>query len=74
MKKHKLSIIIFIITIAIILYFIISNNTKTNNAMSTIGNSATDYIKGIDNAKSHLNEFTYNSKTNKVEYSPQKTN
>lgn len=43
--------------VGIIASAIANAEKETKKAFSNMGNSATDYIKGIDNAKSHLDDF-----------------
>lgn len=43
--------------VGIIVSAIANAEKETKEAFSNMGNSATDYIKGIDNAKSHLDDF-----------------
>ena len=43
--------------VGIIASAIANAEKETKKAFSNMGNSATDYIKGIDNAKSYLNDF-----------------
>ena len=43
--------------VGIIVTAIANAEKETKEAFSNMGNSATDYIKGIDNAKSHLDDF-----------------
>lgn len=67
----------WIITLAIclILYIIISNyieNRELKDSMSNIGEGASEFIEGINNAESHLDEFSYNYETGEVEYRPKK--
>lgn len=45
-------------------------NKKIEETFSHMGNGASDYIKGIDNSQSHLNEFSYNNITGTVDYNP----
>ena len=45
-------------------------NKKLEEAFSHIGNSASNFITDIDNAPSHLNEFSYNNITGTVDYNP----
>lgn len=65
-----------IIAIAIISYIIVSNyieNKELETSLKNIGEGATEYIKGIYDADSHLDEFTYNYATGEVEYKPEIT-
>lgn len=62
-------IIIILISICLGINSYIENK-KLEETFSNIGNSASDYIKGIDNAQSHLNEFSYNYNTGTVDYNP----
>lgn len=64
-----ISIICIMVCIAILYYV---GDIKTEDSMSNIGKGATDFIEGIDNAKSHLNEFSYNYEKSEVEYKPLK--
>ncbi len=60
-------------TICILLCIIIISYLKdkeTEKTQSKIGEGASDYISGIDNAQSHIDEFSYNYQTGKVEYKP----
>ncbi len=64
---------IIVISIGMIICISISNyleNQKNKKAVANIGNSASEFIEGIDNANSFLNEFTYNYETGEVEYHP----
>lgn len=47
-------------------------NKETEKVQSKIGEGASDYISGIDNAQSHIDEFSYNYETGEVEYKPSK--
>ena len=67
-KKYLFIIAIIIIFIAIAI-FVNSNNT-TQDKFSSMGSRASDYINEIDNAQSHLNEFTYDSSSGLVNYTP----
>ncbi len=67
-KKYLFIIAIIIIFIAIAI-FVNSNNT-TQDKFSSMGSGASDYINEIDNAQSHLNEFTYDSSSKSVNYTP----
>ena len=64
---------LLIIIILIFICFGINSyieNKKLEETFSHIGNGASDYIKGIYNAQSHLNEFSYNYNTGTVDYNP----
>jgi len=66
---------VIVIIIVVILFILISNyieNQRMKKTFANIGNSATDFISGIDNANSHLNEFSYNYDSGEVEYRPSK--
>lgn len=70
-KKWWFWIIIFftvLIIIFIIFKIIEENKIKTNMVSMVEGMS--DYYKGINNSKSHIDEFNYNNTTGKVEYRP----
>lgn len=65
-----------IIGIIIISYIIVSNyikNKELETSFKSIGEGATEYITGIYDADSHLDEFDYNYATGKVEYKPKIT-
>lgn len=73
-KKWWFWLIFAIILITIILVVgKVREERELDKTMQTIGNSASDYMKGIDNAKSHLDEFSYNNATGKVDYKPKIT-
>lgn len=59
--------LIYIITVSCL------KNKETEKVQSKIGEGASDYISGIDNAQSHIDEFSYNYETGKVEYKPSNT-
>lgn len=63
-------LIILLIYILLSILFAMINNKKNQKSLETIGKSSTDFITGIDNTKSHLNEFNYNYTTGKVDYKP----
>ena len=66
---------IITLEICLILYIIISNyieNRELKDSMSNIGEGASEFIEGINNAESHLDEFSYNYETGEVEYRPKK--
>lgn len=66
---------IITLVIFLILYIIISNyieNKELKDAMSNIGEGASDFIEGINNAESQLDKFSYNYETGEVEYKPKK--
>lgn len=67
-KKACLGIATFA-TICIIVVILIVNN-KENDTVTSIGDGASGFIEGINNAQSHLNEFSYNYETGEVEYKP----
>ena len=70
-KKWTLGIsliIIFILIIILITFYI--EDKKVKDSVNNIGNSALNFLNGIDKAQSHLNEFSYNNKTGEVEYKP----
>lgn len=72
--EKKIKIIIFlviclIIILAIVIPGIIEEN-KTKESFKNMGNGAKDYYEGINNAHSHIDEFTYNRNTGVVEYHP----
>lgn len=56
-----------IICISISIYL---ESQKNKKVVANIGNGASEFIEGIDNANSFLNEFTYNYETGEVEYQP----
>ncbi len=56
-----------IITILIIQYI---NQKQVEDSFKNIGSGALDYLTGINNAQSYLNDFTYNYETGEVEYKP----
>lgn len=65
-----------IIGIAIISFIIIIEyikNKETETSLKNIGEGATNFIEGIYDADSHLDEFTYNYTTGEVEYKPEIT-
>lgn len=47
-------------------------NKKSESVQSKIGGEASDYISGINNAQSHIDEFSYNYGTGEVEYKASK--
>ncbi len=69
-KKHIYILIIAIILSFIIITILVNSNKKLQDNLSSIGSSASDYINEIDNAQSHLNEFTYDSSSGIVNYTP----
>lgn len=66
---------LIVISIIIISIMIIKwlENKKIETSFENIGEGATDFIEGINDADSHLDEFTYNYETGEVEYKPQIT-
>lgn len=64
--------LIIILTILIISVIVIKKiqEKQMENSFENIGKSTVDFLKGIDNAKSHIDEFFYNSQTGNVEYKP----
>lgn len=72
-KKWWFWTIVLIICIAT--YMLISSyieNKKLNEAASNIGKGASDFLEGIENGESHIDEFSYNYQTGEVEYKPLK--
>lgn len=76
-KDTRDSIIFVIVGIVLILAIVIpiaiknkKENDKLKESFSTIGNSATEYVKEKEKTKSHLNEFSYNYATGEVDYNP----
>lgn len=65
--------LIFVICIVISINYIMEQKELKQTAKN-IGRGASDYINGIENANSHLNEFSYNYETGKVEYKPSEIN
>lgn len=63
-------VIICILCYVFSLYYL--ENKKIKESVSNMGNSASEFTKGIDNAQSHLDEFSYNYGTGEVEYKPSK--
>lgn len=64
---------VILIIICILIFIAISfyiKNRQTEEKLKRIGEEATDFISSIDNAQSHLNEFSYNYQTGEVEYEP----
>lgn len=64
---------VILITICILCYVFISHyleNKEINESVSNIGKGASDFMEGVNNAQSHLNEFSYNYNTGEVEYKP----
>lgn len=61
--------IIAIAIVAIIITYLIRQNQITDT-IKNIGESSTEFYNGTQNAKSYLNDFTYNYETGKVEYRP----
>lgn len=62
---------IIVLIICSITYIAISSfveGKKVKESISNIGNSASNFIDGVDNAQTHIDEFSYNNKTGKVEY------
>lgn len=46
------------------------NKKKIEDNLANIGKEMTDFYSGIENANTHINEFTYNYETGQVEYKP----
>lgn len=68
-KKIYIGIIgICVFVIIITIWDAWSSKLEIKETYSNIGNSATNFIKEINTAESHLNEFTYNYTTNTVDY------
>lgn len=63
-------IIIIIILLIIIISYIKKQKEIEKSIINTL--SASDFIAGIENAKSHIDEFSYNNTTGKTEYIPKK--
>lgn len=62
-----------IIVICILSYILISKhieNKKLEQTFENMGKGANDFITGIDNSQSHIDEFSYNYETGEVEYKP----
>lgn len=62
---------IIVLIICSITYIVISSfveGKKVKESISNIGNSASNFIDRVDNAQTHIDEFSYNNKTGKVEY------
>lgn len=66
-------VIALVVIIVLIIFFKYRENKKIEEKIENIGKGASDYLEGIENANSHLNEFTYNYATGEVEYKPQIT-
>ncbi len=72
-KKWWFWLIIGIVIVTTILVVVkLIEEKEIKEKFSNMGKSATDFTTGIDNAKSHLDEFRYNYETGKVEYTPSK--
>lgn len=71
-KKWWFWTIIVILIITIVIAKEYKEQKDLEEAMKRIGESASDFYEGIGNAKSHINEFTYNYETGQVEYKPEK--
>ena len=65
-------IIVIVIAIIIALVSKFIEEKEIEEKFSKMGKSTTDFTKGIDDAKSHLDEFKYNYETGQVEYTPSK--
>lgn len=67
----------WLIIIGIIIIFIVIikwlENKELETSLKNVGEGATDFIEGIYDSDSHLNEFTYNYETGEVEFKPQIT-
>lgn len=77
MSKDTKKIIIFIvigiiIVLAIIIPIVIEykENKDLERKLSNIGNGVREYVEEKENAKSHIDEFSYNYETGKAEYHP----
>jgi len=64
-------VIIFVIFIIFIINLAIEQN-KLKDTAESIGEGASNFISGIENSQSHINEFSYNYETGEVEYKPSK--
>ena len=69
-KKHIYILIFAVIFLFVVILIFVNSNNKTQENLSSIGSAASDYINGVDNAQSHLNEFTYDSTLGTVIYTP----
>lgn len=69
-KKHIYILIFAVIFLFIVIAIFVNSNNKTQNNLSSMGSAASDYTNGIDNAQSHLSEFTYDSTSGTVNYTP----
>ena len=75
-KKNIIIICLIIVIIGLVVYLVVNKiyrENETTKAMKNIGETAKDYVEGIKNAESHLNEFPYNNETGQVEYHPKIT-
>ncbi len=66
---------VIVACVVILLYILVSNyteNKKVEDTFKNIGKSASNFVAGSENTKSHINEFSYNYSTGKVEYKPEK--
>ena len=75
LKKWWFWVVLVIVIICIVfsIKYIIEQKELKQTA-ENIGRGASNYINGIENANSHLNEFSYNYETGKVEYKPSEIN
>lgn len=71
-KRWFLGIVIIVCVLLCIIIVFYLKNKETEKVQSKTGEGASDYISGIDNTKSHIDEFSYNYKTGEVEYKPSK--
>lgn len=62
-------LIVAVLTISIIVNLI--NKRKIKESAENIGEGATDFIEGVENADSHSDEFEYNHTTDEVDYKPE---
>lgn len=60
---------LLVLGIALIINSYIENK-KIEDKFKNIGNGVSSFYNGINNAKSHLSEFSYNSLTGEVDYNP----
>ena len=62
-----------VLIIFIVIYILISSfikNKRQNETINNIGKGASDFLEGINNSESHIDDFFYNYETGKVEYKP----
>ena len=66
-------IIIGVVIISLIIIIEYIKNREIETSIKNIGEGVTNFIEGVYDADSHVDEFTYNYATGKVEYKPKIT-